>query len=82
MSIRGLFIERLRTFLATHGVGRGEFGTLAVADRKFVRHLEMGKPITLARIEAAEAFMARIDGAPAELALLRTAAADRQQGAA
>lgn len=74
MSVRGLFLQRLRGFLATHDIARGEFGTLAVQSRKFVRDIEKGAPVTLGRIEAAERFMCQVEADPAVLPKLRRAA--------
>jgi len=74
MSVRGLFFSRLTAFLALHGMGRCEFGTLSVRDRKFVRDIEKGAPVTLDRIETAEAFMSQVEADPAILPKLRKAA--------
>lgn len=61
MSVRTHIIEKINAFRARHGIGRSAFGQMAVGDRKFLRDLEAGKPITLGRIEEAEAFMGQHD---------------------
>lgn len=57
MSIRQTILHRINSFCARTGTGRSAFGLAAVGDRAFIRQLEQGKPITLARIEKAEAYM-------------------------
>ncbi len=61
MSVRTIILEKIHAFRTRHGLGRSAFGTLAVGDRKFIRDLEAGLPITLRRIEEAEAFMGHYD---------------------
>jgi hypothetical protein len=71
MQIREQILTRIGTFLAKQGLGRSLFGELAVGDRRFVRELEKGVPVTLGRIELAEAFMARVEADPKVLEGLR-----------
>ncbi len=74
MRARQSILSTITAFSAQHRLGRMAFGLLAVGDRDFVRHLEVGKPITLGRIEKAEAFMERVNAEPACLPELLKAA--------
>lgn len=58
MNIRGTILSKISAFCTQHGLGRSAFGQQAVGDRKFIRQLERGEPVTLGRIEKAEQFMA------------------------
>lgn len=58
MNIRHTILSKITRFLRAYDVKRSHFGTLAVGDRAFIRQLETGQPVTLGRIERAEAFMA------------------------
>lgn len=61
MSIRDTILGRIEAFRARHSLNRSQFGLAAVGDRAFIRQLEQGQPVTLGRIEKAEAFMAAAD---------------------
>lgn len=58
MSIRDTILSKIRRFCRRYDMHKTHFGTLAVGDRAFIRQLETGEPVTLGRIEKAEAFMA------------------------
>lgn len=58
MSIRHTILSKIRRFCRRYEMHKTHFGTLAVRDRAFIRQLETGAPVTLGRIEKAEAFMA------------------------
>jgi hypothetical protein len=63
MQTRQLLLSRIESFLTRHGYGRVRFSVEATGYREFVRELERGDSVTLRRIEKAEAFMSRFEGA-------------------
>lgn len=57
MKTREAILSRIEAFIAANGMTERRFGLLAANDHKFVDRLRR-QSVTLARIEAAERFMA------------------------
>lgn len=57
MSTREALLARIAAFLETNGLSERRFGILAANDHKLVERIRH-QSVTLARIEAAERFMA------------------------
>lgn len=79
MRVRSTVLSRIEAFCTQHGVGVGEFGRLAVGNRDFIADLRAQKPVTLGRVEKAEAFMERVTADPDCLAALRKEASQTPQ---
>jgi hypothetical protein len=80
MQTRQQILSRIETFRTRHGFGRVRFGVEATGNREFVRELERGDSITLARIEKAEAFMSAYEAAPGDQpSEVRAAEVDQEQ---
>jgi hypothetical protein len=67
MNTRTAILTRIERFLAAHDMSESRFGMLVCKDHKLVDRLRR-ESVTLARIEAAEAFMDRYDREPPKAA--------------
>lgn len=64
MTTREALLMKVGKFIADHGLTERTFGLLVANDHKFVERLRH-RSVTLARIEAAERFMAQYSAPPA-----------------